>query len=149
VRTGAIQELFAQTLPSPDGVPAVGLSRRTMAFVPAFVPNMTIFTLGVLLIEICLGQSLEELRAQQNANPESLATPKIYADYETAMRLLNSDRILEEGGPKYDSAVRRGITGNFEPRSTDLENDEFRQAFHDGVLAMLEDLVDDVLAPVA
>jgi hypothetical protein len=74
---------------------------------------------------------------------------KLYADYEMALRLLNGDRILEEGAPKYDSAVRRCIKCNFEPRSTGLEDDEFRQAVHDGVLAMLEDQVNAVIGPVS
>ena len=103
-----------------------------------FIPNPTLFALGILLIELCLDQPFDNLRS-----PEDLSvgdqSPDELADYRTAMRLLNSDRLLEEGGLLYDSAVRRCIRCIFDVRSTDLEEKEFLEAVYNGVVASLED----------
>jgi hypothetical protein len=122
--------------------------QQTTEYVPVYVPNITIFALGILLIEICLDQSLEQLRAQENLAPKNHMC-KIETDYDTAIRLLERGRILDEYGEKYDHAVRRCIRCNFDTASTDLENSAFRQAVHNGVLAMLEGLVIAVQVPRA
>ena len=118
--------------------------------VPPYIHNQTIFALGVLLIEICLGRAIGDLRTLKDCNSEAeMRMPSLAADYSTAMRLLESEQILVESGEWYADAVRRCISCNFGPTKTDLENDEFRQAVYSGVVAPLEEQVKLVLGSSA
>ena len=97
--------------------------------------NITLFTLGIVLIELCLGQSLEKLRTPEDLGESGKATA--LTDIETARRLI--DATYEEGGENYGDAVRRCIRCQFDSRETNLDNEEFRQKVYDGVIAPLED----------
>jgi len=77
---------------------------------------------------------------------DPLHKPDVFTDYSTAMRLLDNGSIFEESGSElYESAVRHCIRCNFKPKSTDLEDDTFRQAVYSGVVALLEDQVNVVM----
>ena len=71
--------------------------------------NVTALALGIILIELILGQTIER------AQPEIRSIPSCYpwdqiASYEVARQLL--DRVNTFGGPNYHSAVSRCIKGN-------------------------------------
>jgi len=118
--------------------------------VPPYIHNHTIFSLGILLIEICLGRALGDLRTLEDCNSEAeMDKPSAATDYATAIRLLDSERVLVESGESYADAVRRCISCNFGPTKTDLENDDFRQAVYSGVVAPLEEQVKVVLGTSA
>lgn len=111
-----------------------------------YIPNPTIFSLGILLIEICLACSLNDLRIQDDCESEAeFNNPTMATDYATAMRLLDTERILVESGEPYADAVKRCIMCNFGITKFDLENDSFRDAVYSGVVAPLEDQVKTVL----
>ena len=112
-----------------------------------FIHNSTIFALGILLVEICLGRSIDDLRVPEDFPTEDhLQKPDVFTDYSTAMRLLDNGSIFEESGSElYESAVRHCVRCNFKPNSTDLENAAFRQAVYSGVVALLEDQVSVVM----
>lgn len=111
-----------------------------------YIPNPTIFSLGILLIEICLARTLDDLRTLDDcASDVEMTNPTTATDFATAIRLLDNDRILVESGEPYADAVRRCIRCNFEPPKTDLENESFRQAVYSGVVVPLEEQVKAVL----
>jgi hypothetical protein len=123
-------------------------TRKTKAL--PYIHNPTTFALGILLIEICLGRALGDLRTLEDYSSEAeMNKPSIATDYTTAIRLLDSEKILVESGESYADAVRRCITCNFGPTKTDLENDDFRQAVYSGVVAPLEEQVKAVLGTSA
>lgn len=123
-------------------------SRKTKPL--PYIHNTTIFALGILLIEICLGRTLDDLRTLEDCSSEAEMTrPNMATDYATAIRLLDSDTIVVESGDEYADAVRRCISCNFGPTKTDLENDDFRQAVYSGVVAPLEKQVKAVLGNFA
>ncbi|KAH6960033.1 hypothetical protein BKA56DRAFT_624055 [Ilyonectria sp. MPI-CAGE-AT-0026] len=64
--------------------------------------NPFLLSLGILLIELILGQSMESLQTTQVAAIES-GVPKHVLDYETANKLLG--RVMMVGGSGYYSAV--------------------------------------------
>ncbi|OCL02071.1 hypothetical protein AOQ84DRAFT_424460 [Glonium stellatum] len=98
------------------------------------IRNKALFDLGVLLIELWYGQSLEKLRTPADLNTDGI--PSLTADWCTADRIV--DEILWDAGSRYSEAVRRCIRCDFDRRETNLEDGDFRQAVYDGVVSLLE-----------
>ena len=74
--------------------------------------------------------------------------PLYVADHATMLRnWITATRLMEavynEAGTLYGDAVRRCLHCEFDQRNTSLEDDAFRQAVYDGVVATLEDNVKD------
>lgn len=99
------------------------------------VRNETIFALGVILIELCLGSGLESLRSAEDLCNDGTANS--LTDYLTARRLVNE--VYDEGGGRYGDAVRRCIHCEFDQRKVSLDVEAFRQSFYQGVVQPLED----------
>lgn len=102
-----------------------------------YIWNSTLFQLGILLIELCLGKTIEQLRITEDLSLGA-STPNALANLSTAERLLQGGQLSKEASLRYQSAVNRCIYCNFDQESTSLENDQFRQAVYDGVVAPLE-----------
>ena len=102
--------------------------------------NVTLFALSIVLIELCLGQSLESLRSPEDPL-DSEGRADVLTDWSTAKRM--EDAVYREAGTRYGDAVRRCLYCEFDRRHTNLEDDTFRQAVYDGVVAPLEDDVKD------
>ena len=100
------------------------------------IPNLTIFSLGIVLTEISLGLALETMRRTSDFFDPTDET-NVLNDYATAIRLV--DVVYSEAGTRYGDAVRRCLRCDFDQRSTSLSDDGFRQAVYDGVVAPLED----------
>ena len=100
------------------------------------VRNETLFSLGILLIELCLGQSFESLRSDEDPL-NAQRTPDIFTEWSAAKRLLQS--VYNEAGTRYGDATRRCILCEFDERETTLDNETFRQKFYEGVIIPLED----------
>jgi len=98
--------------------------------------NVTLFALGKVLIELCLGQALEALRSPEDPVDAS-GKANLLTDWSTANRL--TEAVYSEAGTRYGDAVRRCLHCEFDQRNTNLEDDAFRQAVYDGVVAPLED----------
>ncbi|KAF2822061.1 hypothetical protein CC86DRAFT_95126 [Ophiobolus disseminans] len=101
--------------------------------VRSIIRNQTLFTLGVLLIELLYGTSIEELQT-----PHDLAcqgTPG--AVWCTAERLIDEEIALE-AGQLYADAVRRCVRCDFNRKTYSLDDQDFQQAVFDGVVAPLE-----------
>lgn len=98
--------------------------------------NVALFALGKVLIELCLGQPLEALRSSEDL-VDAFGEANILTDWITANRL--TEAVYSEAGTRYGDAVRRCLNCDFDQRNTNLEDDAFRQAVYDGVVAPLED----------
>jgi hypothetical protein len=102
------------------------------------VRNLTLFCLGIVLIEITLGRTLESMRTDDdplNVNGESDILTKLCI----ARRALEMGIISGEAGIRYGEAVYRCIWSEFGVLNTSLGNDDFRRAVYDGVIVPLEE----------
>lgn len=97
------------------------------------IRNQTLFTLGILLIELLYGKPIEELQMPHDL--ECQGTPGVA--WCTAERLIEEE-IAFEAGPLYSDAVRRCIRCDFNRNESSLDNRDFQRAVFDGVVAPLE-----------
>ena len=106
-------------------------------FILSVVRNETLFTLGLVLIKLCLSQIIEAMRSSQdplNVDGEVNAV----TNFCTAKRLMEG-AVYREGGTRYGDVVKRCIFCDFNQRQADMNNEAFRQAVYDGVIASLKD----------
>lgn len=99
------------------------------------IRNEFTFGLGILLIEICLAKTIEQLRIPSDLNPDG--TEHVTTNFRTATRSL--DEVYQEAGGRYGDAVRRCIYCDFDQRKADLEESSFRRAVYEGVVYWLEE----------
>lgn len=97
------------------------------------IRNQTLFTLGILLIELLYGKSIEELQSPRDLDCQG--TPGVV--WCTAERLIEEE-IEYEAGPRYLDAVRRCIRCDFNKKDLSLDNEEFQLAVFEGVISPLE-----------
>lgn len=97
------------------------------------VRNQTLWMLGVLLIELWYGKTIEDLKTASDKNWHG--TPSIA--WCTAERIVENE-IEFEAGQLYSDAVRRCIRCDFDRKENDLENEAFQQAVFHGVVVPLE-----------
>ena len=97
--------------------------------------NKTLFALGIFLIELCLGEAFESLRSLEDPL-DTNGHANILTDLSAADRLTKN--IYEEVGDRYGDVVRRCIHCDFNQRSVNLEDDDFRQAVCEGVIMPLQ-----------
>lgn len=95
------------------------------------IRNLSVFGLGVLLLELSFGRPLEFLKTDQD--------PPIFTELAIARRLL--DFLEDEESSAYSDVVRACINCDFgsKVKVSSLENDAFRQAVYDEVVLPLED----------
>jgi hypothetical protein len=115
--------------------------------IPPYIHNQMLFALGIALIEICFSQPMQQLRSQEDYERAGPGTG-VCADYVTAARVLKEGRVLEESASlRYEEVVRRCINCMLDPRirNNDMEDEDFRQAVYDFVVAQLEEEHTEVL----
>lgn len=96
-------------------------------------PNPALLALGILLIELIRGQTIDSLRQPGETFRPG---PDPVADFVTANRLVTE---IFQCSSNYGSAVRRCINGEFKRGTLDLEDEGFRQEVYEGVVALLEE----------
>ncbi|KAH6681496.1 hypothetical protein B0J14DRAFT_530012 [Halenospora varia] len=96
------------------------------------VRNETLFALGIILIELCLGTPLSHLQLPEDITPNQQLT-----DFMTARRLITD--VYDEGGGRYGDAVRRCVHCEFDQRLASLDVEAFRGCFYQGVVVPLEE----------
>jgi hypothetical protein len=101
----------------------------------AAIANESMFALGILLIELCLHQSLEELLSPAELNPDG--TKHAASEYLAALRLI--DIIDDKASWKYGDAIRHCIQRPVNQGIASLDNESFREAMYDNVVAVLEE----------
>ena len=103
--------------------------------------NKSLFGLGIVLIELCLNQSIEELCSEfRDSNLPTFKGLLSAAElYGVATSLI--DRVYEEQGTQYGYVVQRCLKCEFgvQDSKKQLDNDDFRALVYEGVLAPLED----------
>ncbi|KAK8091753.1 hypothetical protein PG997_002114 [Apiospora hydei] len=122
--------------------------------ISGIVQNSTLFSLGIVLLELALGKRLRSLRKptaivtaatttdEEESSPSQRSPTQdaerrdLLLDYQTALQHLNAVNI--EMGPNYHDAVRRCIKCEFMHPTLDLEDDGFRQEVYGKVVALLE-----------
>ncbi|KAF9877553.1 hypothetical protein CkaCkLH20_04688 [Colletotrichum karsti] len=92
-----------------------------------------LLALGLLLLELILGCTVEALRIPQDETPGGAAG--LMPGYITAQRVLRQQTI---GSMNYSSAVQRCICGEFARPTLDLNDDGFRQEIYEKVVVLLE-----------
>jgi len=103
---------------------------------PSIIRNPTLLALGVLLIEIIRGQTMDALRTADEKSSGS-GLPDLLSDYVTASRLLSD---VYQASSNYGSAVRRCINAEFpNQKKPDLGDEDFRQEVYSDVVALLEE----------
>ncbi|KAF5003299.1 hypothetical protein FDECE_10150 [Fusarium decemcellulare] len=102
------------------------------------IQTPTLLALGVLLIELIQGHTIDSLQTAD----EMLSTDlRPLSNYTTAQRLLGE---ICQTSSNYGSAVRRCIDGEFQRPDLDAEDENFRHEFYCGVVALLEEDLDNL-----
>jgi hypothetical protein len=118
------------------------LTSRKLARPFPCVRNEMIFALGVVLIELCLGCPLEEMRTPEDL--DDFGNPNVFTDYMTAQRLV--PEVYEEGGGRYGDVVRRCIHCDFDQPEVNFDVEAFCKAFQKGVISPLWEDYDDFVS---
>jgi hypothetical protein len=105
------------------------LSRPLMRTI---IRNQTLFNLGVLLIELVYGKSIEDLQTDDDRDCQGALGPM----WHTVERLAGS--IALEAGELYSDAVQRCIRCDFVRNHSSLQDHDFQQAVFDGVVIPLQ-----------
>ncbi|KAI8279597.1 hypothetical protein K4K60_005443 [Colletotrichum sp. SAR11_57] len=92
-----------------------------------------LLALGILLLELNLGRTIESLRIQYETPPPG--APRLMYDSMTAQRLLQERQM---DSLNYKSAVQRCIGGEFARPKLDLNDEDFRQEIYEKVVALLQ-----------
>lgn len=99
------------------------------------VRNAWVYGLGIFLIELCLGQTIAELREPQDEVQGGILP--FLTEYQTALRVI--DLVEDQAGLRYGTAVRRCVRCDFDERVYDLDSIGFCKAVYQGVVALLEE----------
>ncbi|KAH7149896.1 hypothetical protein B0J13DRAFT_549043 [Dactylonectria estremocensis] len=117
------------------------LSGETERFQSKQIINKDLFSLGILLIELCLNTTFEQIRheSQMDNFSTSLDIPSSAVDdFEIATQ--QTDRIYLDAGDSYGYAVQRCLRCEFPGRDVTKSFDfrQFRQHFFTGVVAPVQ-----------
>lgn len=137
-----VQSPFLSKMVQEEEVRIPGIQFQDQ-LVLSFIRNELLYSLGVFLIELCLGKRLAELQTPQDE--VSGGRLQCVSEFNTARRLV--ERVARQAGTRYGDGVRRCIWCDFDQREYDLDNELFCRAVHEGVVALLAEdvkLIDGV-----
>ncbi|KAI0803735.1 hypothetical protein GGR55DRAFT_385661 [Xylaria sp. FL0064] len=97
-----------------------------------FPRNPALVALGVLLIELIQGKTIDLLRTPQE---EAFSHNRLLQDYMTVKRLLQEVRMASSN---YAAAVTRCVDGDFHSDGLTLDNDKLCEGVYSGIVALLE-----------
>ncbi|KAJ4138433.1 hypothetical protein NW768_002265 [Fusarium equiseti] len=97
------------------------------------IPTPKLLPIGILLIELIKGRSLESLRTPNEILGGNLSA---LSDFITAQRL--ADEICQTSS-NYGSAVRRCLDVGFKAQACAVEDENFQHNFYSGIVALLEE----------
>ncbi|KAH7160731.1 hypothetical protein EDB81DRAFT_782864 [Dactylonectria macrodidyma] len=134
---------FQYIFRSIGSIPKEGssLSGETERFQSKQIINKDLFSLGILLIELCLNTTFEQIRHESQTDDfsTSLGIPSsVVDDFEIATQ--QTDRIYLDAGDSYGYAVQRCLRCEFPGRDVTKSFDfrQFRQHFFTGVVAPVQ-----------
>lgn len=133
--TSTFTDIFlSRTLRRPDerdSESTPDLLRRT-------IRNQALYSLGILLIEIWYGETLQGLhRPEDGALDTGDPIKEFLAMSNTADRLLQD--LHDQAGAKYTEAVRRCLRCEFGNLDCNLDNFQFQRAVYNGVVSRLQE----------
>lgn len=104
-------------------------------FLNAQIVNKTLFALGIVLMELCLNKSFDQLYEASDVQEGHLS---VIDAYQAAMD--NVDEVFDEGGCEYGRVVQRCLKCEFgiQDSMKRLDFDKFRALVYEGVVAPLE-----------
>ena len=111
---------------TPDSVPEASIESHTIDC------NLSLFSLGIVLIELFFWRSLESFQASE---PQDCHGTSDRARYTAAKRLINA--VYEGAGDNYGIITQRCIEC-LDHRDTRMENNEFKNKVYHKVLQPLE-----------
>ena len=112
----------------PNHAPKSPLSRAQQA------RSETLLTLGLALVELCFGRTLEKMQI-----PEDVDQNETLTRLKTATR--KRDEVYNESGGHYGDVVRRCLDCPFDVRDASLDDEKFEQAVFDYVVTpLIEDV---------
>lgn len=126
---------ITQSLKSAARAP-VASSAGQGAIATLLIRNPTLFALGIVLIELCMGQTLDGLQQPDELNADG--TKHELSDFQTANRLLEMGEISDRFGQRWSDVVRRCIRCDLNQSKVSLEDSAFRSAVHNDIVAVLE-----------
>ncbi|KAH8900845.1 hypothetical protein GQ53DRAFT_740699 [Thozetella sp. PMI_491] len=98
--------------------------------------NPTLLYLGIVLIELILGQPFDSLRPKHQDENPLFAGSSVLADFMAAQKLLQQ---IRQTSANYGSAVSRCIHSDFGGgKARDLNDEDFRQEVYSSVVALIE-----------
>ena len=108
-------------------------------FLSSQIINKTLFALGIVLIELCLNKTFENLHAALNDQQEEVSPQGIADVYQTAISHI--DAVYSKGGTQYGYVVQRCLKCEFgvQDSQKQLDFDAFRGLVYEGVVAPLEE----------
>lgn len=101
------------------------------------IKNRTLFSLGIVLIELCMAMPIQELHEPNELNADG--TKNEFSDFQTADRLLEMEVISDKFGKRWSDVVRRCIHCDVDEAKKSLEDAGFRKAVYNKVLVELEE----------
>ena len=112
----------------PNHAPKSPLSKAQQA------RSETLLTLGLALVELCFGRTLENMRI-----PEDVDQNETLTRFRTATRKL--DEVYTESGGHYGDVVRRCLYCSFDVRDASLDDEKFEQdVFNYVVTPLIKDV---------
>jgi hypothetical protein len=129
-----IQRAFKSLTPDQDG----NIGMESSPAPP--LRNVTLFALGVALIEISLGKPLEAFYNEDEKNQNGVHP--LVKDFIVAGRVL-IEEVAPQEAQRYVTIVNRCIYCLFDPLYPSLDNSVFRQAFYEHAVLPLKDLFRD------
>ncbi|ERF69948.1 hypothetical protein EPUS_05492 [Endocarpon pusillum Z07020] len=90
-------------------------------------------------------EPLDPRITKENENHPGMGRVNIVTEWATAKRMMS--KVVAEAGNRYGDAVRRCIYCEFDSRDTNLNNERFREAVHQGVVAPLGEVFSDFNQP--
>src|SRR3569833_33614 len=135
-----ISHVFGGSQLGQQNPPTLSQAAPQGQVLPGFIRNKTLFTLGVLLMELCLNKSFEQLRQenQRDSFAASLGVAAPYDDYEIADAHMQSVYLVV--GAFYGYAVQRCLRCEFPGRDVtkSFEFEQFRRDFFSYVVAPVQ-----------
>lgn len=101
------------------------------------IKNWTLFSLGIVLIELCMGKQIDDLHEPDELNADG--TKGELSDFQTADRLLRMEVISDKFGKRWSDVVRRCIHCEIDEAKKSLEDLNFRKAVYNKILVELEE----------
>ncbi|KAF2420296.1 hypothetical protein EJ08DRAFT_665654 [Tothia fuscella] len=140
-RNGKVEtdHIFTSKEIFPDHIPRAGEDDFNPN-PPRHIRNLVIFSLGLLLIELCFGKPIEAVPIPgpllwKNGTLTDLTT------YEFLINTIREGLLDKEMGHPYTKVVENCLFCTFTNENPSLDNDGFRQAVLDGIVTPLEGIL--------